>query len=37
MKHPRCEDESDWINLQKFKQECKKSSKEMIYAGRTVE
>lgn len=33
MKHPQCEDESEWINLQQFKEECRKSSKEMIYAG----
>jgi hypothetical protein len=33
MKHPRCEDETEWINLQQFKEECKKSSREIIYAG----
>jgi hypothetical protein len=33
MKRPRCEDESKWINLQQLKDECKNSSKEMIYAG----
>jgi hypothetical protein len=37
MKRPRCEDESEWINLQQFKVECKKSSKEMIYAGADYE
>jgi hypothetical protein len=33
MKHPRCEDETEWINVQQFKNECKKCSREIIYAG----
>jgi hypothetical protein len=37
MKRPRCEDKIKWINLQQFKEECKKSSKEMIYAGTDYE
>jgi hypothetical protein len=33
MKYPQCEDASEWINLHQFKEEGKKSSKEMIYAA----